>query len=62
MKIFYFVGALIAFILFVSCSNDAYDEVTQQPTKVTNFENDTIFGKEIDSLSDGEPIPPKRKD
>lgn len=62
MKIYFFIAALAVCALLASCSNDAYDEVTKQPTKVINFENDAIFGKEIDSLSDGEPIPPKRKD
>lgn len=62
MKIYYFIAAVAVCALFVSCSNDDYNEVTNQSNIVTNLENDDIFAKEIDSLSYGEPIPPKRKD
>lgn len=61
MKIYYFIAAVAVCALFVSCSNDDQENLYQNEFETQPLDSEDIMSKYGDSISIGDPYPPKPK-
>lgn len=64
MKTFTFIATIVFSLLLISCTADSEEILNPEPTQVQiqKFDTNDSFAREIDTITEGEPVIPIKRD